>query len=244
MTWEIFSGNFIEYMNTNITTTEWWIAQLISLWVLGLFLLIWVIMSIIKANKDQGRLSFDKAFKYPFKRARGMRNILWILIPIIGWFALGGYIIKIVKEFLNGKFEKLPLFQFKSELELWFFMFIKSLPFWILYIAFIHILTVVELEYIPLTEGTIISTLNTLFSIIWIPLLTINFFKKQTVKSFFEFKIIKYVFKNFGDYMLALLKSALLGIIFFIMIIILVWLPANVFTKHIFIADFYRRIIK
>ena len=66
----------------------------------------------------------------------------------------------------------------------------------------------------------------------------------MTVNSFFEFRIMKYVFNNLGDYIMVLLKSILLGLIFFIMWIVLVGLPAGTFTKNIFLADFYRRRIK
>ena len=72
-------------------------------------------------------LDFKTAFKYPFNRAKGMWNILWVLLPIFGWFALGGYGIRIVKEFSHGKFKKLPVMSFGSDMKLGFFMFLKVL---------------------------------------------------------------------------------------------------------------------
>ena len=36
-------------------------------------------------------ITFEKAFKFPFNRPEGLLNILWVLLPIIGWLALFGY---------------------------------------------------------------------------------------------------------------------------------------------------------
>ena len=182
------------------------------------------------------KLDFKTAFKYPFNRAKGMWNILWILLPIVGWFALGGYGVRIVKEFSKGKFKKLPTFKFKSDLELGFFMFLKAIPFVIVYITIDAILDKID----PRVAGLA----NFFIGLFVVPILAINFMNKETVGSFFEFKIIKSVFNNLGDYIVTVLKSILLGIVFFIMIIVLVGLPAGIFTENIFLADFYRRKVK
>jgi len=188
-----------------------------------------------KRGSNIVKLDFKTAFKYPFNRVKGLWNILWILLPIIGWFALGGYAIKIVQEFSKGKFKKLPIFKFSSDFKLGFFMFLKAIPFILVYSAFILILVKIN----PLFGVVRIFT-----EIFAIPILFIHFINKETVGSFFEFKIIKSVLDNLGDYILALLKSILLSIIFFIMIIVLVGFPAGAFTKSIFLADFYRRKVK
>ncbi len=178
------------------------------------------------------KLNFKTAFKYPFNRAKGMWNILWILLPIIGWFPLGGYGIRIIQEFSKGKFKKLPVFKFKSDFKLGFFMFLKALPFILAYFLFMFILNAIN----PLLDNVRI-----LLEIFMIPILSINFMNKQTIGSFFEFKILKAVFKNLGDYIVAVLKSILLFIVFLVMILILVGIPAIVFTENMFLADFYRR---
>ena len=182
------------------------------------------------------KLDFKTAFKYPFNRAKGMWNILWILLPIFGWFALGGYVVRIVKEFIKGKFKKLPTFKFKSDLKLGFFMFIKSIPFIIVYAAILGIITIIN----PWLRGIV----QFLLSLFVVPILFINFFNKETVGSLFEFRIIKSVFDNLGDYIVTVLKGILLSIVFFIMIIVLVGIPAGIFTENIFLADFYRRKVK
>ena len=182
------------------------------------------------------KLDFKTAFKYPFNRAKGMWNILWILLPIVGWLALGGYGVRIIKEFSKGKFKKLPTFKFKNDLELGFFMFLKAIPFIIVYIIIGAIL--------DKTDPGMAGLARFFIGLFIVPILAINFMNKETVSSFFEFKILKSVFDNFGDYVVALLKDILLSIIFVIMIIVLVGLPAGTFTKNIFLADFYRRKVK
>ncbi len=181
-------------------------------------------------------LDFKSAFKYPFNRAKGMLNILWILLPIFGWFALLGYVVRVVQEFSKGKFEQLPLFSFKSDMELGFFMFLKALPFMIAYNVIVSIFGAVNLWLSWITQF--------ILGILIIPMLTVNFLNKETVASYFEFKIVKHVFSNFGDYILTILKSILLGLIFLVMWVVLVGIPAGAFTQYLFMADFYRRRVK
>jgi hypothetical protein len=182
------------------------------------------------------KLNFKTALIYPFNRATGMLNILWIFVPIAGWFALGGYSIRIVQEFINGEFNQLPTFEFNKDFKLGFFMFIKAIPFMILYAIIISILD---------RENSLVMDLVSFFLNIFIfPILAINFMNKETVSSFFEFRILKSVFNNLWDYIIVFLKSALLGIIFLLLSIILVGIPAGFFTRMILLADFYRRKVK
>ncbi len=183
-------------------------------------------------------LDFNTAFKYPFNRAVGMWNILWVLFPIIGWFALGGYGVRIVQEFSKGHFKQLPTMKFSDDLGLGFMMFLKAIPFVVAYLVVFTILgKILEPEWL-------MGLITTLFGIFVLPILAMNFMNKETVESFFEFRILESVFSNLGDYIIAMLKSILLGIIFLLMWIVLVGLPAGSFTKNIFLADFYRRRVK
>ena len=186
--------------------------------------------------KKTVKLDFGTAFKYPFNRAKGMWNILWVFLPIVGWFALLGYGVRIVKEFSKGKFDELPMMSFASDLELGFMMFLKSLPFMIAYGAILFVTALIS----PWLRGIVQFFLG----LFVVPMLTINFFNKETVSSYFEFEILRSVFANVGDYLLTVLKSILLGVIFFVMWIVLVGIPAGAFTQNIFMTDFYRRKIK
>jgi hypothetical protein len=181
------------------------------------------------------KLDFKSAFNYPFNKAKKMWNILWILLPIVGWFVLGGYGIRIIKEFSKGKFKQLPALKFKKDLNLGFMMFLKSLPFILIYILISTLL--IEIS-------SWLEVVDIIFKIFAMPILFIHFFNKETIGSLFEFKILKAVFDDIGDYVIVLLKSILLGLIFLVMTIILIGLPAGAFTKNIFLADFYRRKVK
>ena len=180
-------------------------------------------------------LDFKTALNYPFKRAMGLWNILWILLPIFGWFALIGYGVRIIKEFSKGKFKELPLFNFRSDLSLGFFMFLKAIPFIIVYSLIVFLFDSLGIP------GGFIEILLEFFVA---PMLTINFVRKETVSSYFEFRVLKPVFNNFVDYIMVLLRSILLFVVFGVMSIILVGIPANVFTQYMFLADFYRRNVK
>ena len=181
-------------------------------------------------------LEFGKAFKYPFNRLKGMLNALWILLPIFGWFALLGYTVRIVNEFLEGKFEQLPTMQFGSDMKLGFVMFLKAIPFAIVYMVVIGVVGIVSQD--------LLQIVNFLFSCFVIPLLGVNFMKKQTVEAYFEFGVLKAMKENLGDYIVMILKTYALTIIFGLLIIVLIGFPALMFTSSIFVADFYRRYVK
>jgi len=190
------------------------------------------------------KLDFKTAFKYPFNRAKGMWNILWILLPIFGWFALGGYGVRIVKEFIKGKFKRLPSFEFKSDLKLGFAMFIKFIPFVVVYsLLLLGVERVAGFLNIK-NQKLLVNLVEVFLGLFIVPTLTINFLNKETISSLFEIEILKSVFNNFDDYVVALLKSILLSIIFLVMWMVLVGIPAGTFTKNMFLADFYRRRVK
>ncbi len=190
------------------------------------------------------KLDLETAIEYPFNRAKGMWNILWIFLPIIGWFALGGYSVRIVKEFIKGKFKQLPTFKFKNDLELGFMMSMKFIPFLVVYLL---LLSGVEniADFLSIkNQKLLVNLVEAFLGLFIVPTLAINFFNKETISSLFEIEILKSVFNNFDDYVVALLKSILLSIIFLVMWMVLVGIPAGTFTKNMFLADFYRRKVK
>ena len=180
-------------------------------------------------------LNFETAFKYPFNRPKGLLNGLWLLFIFFGWFALMGYGIRIINEFIKGKFNKLPEMNFSSDFVFGFIMFLKIIPF-----ILVYVIIAIILSYLPFF-GNILLVFIALFVL---PILSINFFKKQTVSSCFEFELVRVVFDNFVDYLIVLVKSIILSFIFLLMSIVLIGTPANMFTKNMFLADFYRRHVK
>ncbi|KKG13888.1 hypothetical protein EO98_00925 [Methanosarcina sp. 2.H.T.1A.6] len=159
-----------------------------------------------------------------------------LFIPIIGWLALFGYVVRLVNEFIEGRYEGLIKLDFMEDLKLGFMVFLKSLPFYIAY-------TVVLLAtmYVNETLGNIV---NLLLGFFVIPMLAVNFFRKQTVESFFEFDILNVVRDNLGEYIITVLKQYALFIIFAVLSIVLVGIPAMFFTNSIFVANLYGRLVE
>ncbi|KKH45218.1 hypothetical protein EO93_14195 [Methanosarcina sp. 1.H.A.2.2] len=122
-----------------------------------------------------------------------------LFIPIIGWLALFGYVVRLVNEFIEGRYEGLIKLDFMEDLKLGFMVFLKSLPFYIAYTVVLF-----ATMYVNETLGNIV---NLLLGFFVIPMLAVNFFRKQTVESFFEFDILNVVRDNLGEYIITVLKQ-------------------------------------
>jgi hypothetical protein len=181
-------------------------------------------------------ISLSDAFKYPFKAPKKLLYALLLLIPILGWLVICGYVVRLINEFVEGRYEEPIRLDLIEDLKLGTITFLKALPFYIAYLIVISVAT-----YISVTFGNLISLLLSIFVI---PLLTVNFFRKQTVKSFFEFDILNTVKDNLGEYVIIILKQLVVTIAFAILSIILIGIPAMIFTSSIFIAGFYGNYIE
>ena len=133
-------------------------------------------------------LSLSDAFKYPFKAPKKLLYALLLLIPILGWLVLSGYIVRLINEFVEGRYEEPIDLDLIEDLKLGTITFLKALPFYIAYSIVIFVIS-----YISPTLGSLI---NLLFAVFVIPILAVNFFRKQTIESFFEFDILNAVKDN------------------------------------------------
>ena len=61
-----------------------------------------------KEKQGNASLNFRYALTYPFRRPRGLCNILWCFVPIIGWLFFIGYAARIVQSFVKGQYHALP----------------------------------------------------------------------------------------------------------------------------------------
>lgn len=174
--------------------------------------------------------------KYPFKKPQRLLYVLLLIVPIIGWLALLGYSVRIVNEFIEGRYEGLIKLDFMEDLKLGFLFFLKALPFYIVYSVVLF-----AAMYVNEVLGSLVSLLLGVFVI---PMLAINFYRKQTVESFFEFDILKVVRDNIGEYITTALKQYALNFIFLILSIVLVGIPAMLFANMIFFADMYGRLVE
>lgn len=173
-------------------------------------------------------LEFKTGLKYPWGQPKRLWNILWFLLPIFGWFALGGYAKKIVNSIVKGNTKELPEFgQFWDNFVKGFMIFLKILPLMIL-------LGVISI--IPFI-GKPFYWFASLFLVPW---LVINLMEKYTLASTFEIEnAAKAVFGNFVEYIMVLLRTLLYSIIYALLSIVLIGIPCLSFGKNIFIAEFY-----
>jgi len=178
-------------------------------------------------------ISLSEAFKYPFKVPKKLLYALLILVPILEWLVLFGYIIRLINEFVEGRYKEPIDLDLMEDLKLGIIDFLKALPFYITYIIVIF-----AVNYVSETLGNLIGLLLGFFVI---PILMVNFFRKQTIESLFEFYILNFVKDNLGDYIVTVLKQSALEIVFAIISIVLIGIQAMIFTSSIFIANFYGR---
>ena len=178
------------------------------------------------------RIFIIKYFKKPGRLLYG----LLVLIPILGWFVLFGYLTRLINEFVKGRYEGLIKLNIIEDLKLGFVIFLKALPFFIVLITIQN-----AVSQVNETLGLLVSLLLSLFVS---PILEINFYRKQTIKSFFEFGILHVVKDDFGDYTITILKQIALGIVFLILSLVLIGIPAFLFTQVIFISNFYGRVVE
>ena len=181
-------------------------------------------------------LSLSDAFKYPFKTPTRLLYALLLLIPILGWLVLFGYVVRLVNEFIEGRYEGPIKLEIMDDLKLGIITFVKALPFYIAYIIVISIAS-----YISASLGSLVSFLLAFFVV---PILMVNFFRKQTIESFFEFDLLNVVKDNLGDYIMTMLKQYAVTIVFLILSIILIGIPGLCFTSSIFVANFYGNYIE
>lgn len=151
-------------------------------------------------------ISFSDAFNYPFRKPKRLLYALWLLLPVLGWLILFGYFVRLVNEFIEGRYEGLIKLDFMEDLKLGFVTFLKALPFYALYIGISFAATFVN--------ETLGSLVNLLLGFFVVPILEVNFFRKKTLESFFEFQLLDIVRDNPGDYVIAVLKQYALGIVF------------------------------
>lgn len=216
-------------------------------------------------TNSQRPLTFDHAFAYPYRRKRGLLNILWIFVPVLGQLLILGYSTRIAQSFCEGKFDRLPKVRILDHVGTGFFILLKLLPFALVYGIISVILGATPFFFLP-----------TLFMFVAAPLLYVHFFFHERARAFFEWGIFRHANNHASEYFLALGKTYVLGLaylalhvliavpiiailvvknseaspltsgeliipVMFFAIIFLSAIAATSFTQNIFIADFYRK---
>lgn len=180
--------------------------------------------------KKEKYSEFLEGLLYPWRKMGKLWNILWLLIPIIGWLAILGYVKKIVNELVKGKNKGLPEFgKFGKNLVDGFWIFIKFIPWTIL---------IMVISRIPQVGGLI----NTFIYIFILPYLTIHFFVTGKFEDLFAFKkVANEVFNNIKEYFIAFLKTIGFGVIYYALSLVLIGIPCLTFGSYYYLAEFYAK---
>ena len=183
-----------------------------------------------KMDADSFKKDLKLGLKYPWNKASRLWNILWILIPILGFFALFGYLKKIVRAIVKGKNKQLPEFgNFFTNLSDGFIIFIFMIP---------TFLVLGLLALVPLV-GELLYALAVIFLVPW---LTVNFFMKETFDSLWEIKkAFNIVVDNIREYLFAFLKTICYLVIYWFLSLVSIGIPCLMFGKAYYLAEFYKK---
>jgi hypothetical protein len=179
------------------------------------------------------QLSLEQGLKYPWGKAKRLLNIFWILIPIIGYFAIIGYTKKIIHAVYKGDFTGLPEFgKFSVNMGEGFWIFLKMLPLTIIYVA---------IGFIPVVG----QLLSWLVALLVIPFMFVHLVIRGDFAATFDFKTWKIaVIDNFSSYIITVIYGFVYTIVYLFLSLILVGIPALVFGSSIFYVDFYKKFVK
>jgi hypothetical protein len=174
--------------------------------------------------------SIEQGLKYPWNKASRLWYILWILVPIFGWFALIGYMKTIVKELVTKQRKELPEFG----------------PFWDNFTQGVKVIIFIIPTYIVLSLIGAVPIIGTalyyIVSIFIIPWLMINFFVKDSFSALWELqKAFDIVFNNAVEYIIAAIKTLIYEVVYGLLSIVLIGIPCYAFGNLYFLTDFYKK---
>lgn len=183
-----------------------------------------------KMTKGQFSKDFKAGFSYPWGKASRLWNILWVLLPIFGWFALAGYGKKIARSLISGNTKELPAFGgFWNNFKEGLFVLVFMIPTFIVMGMISAIPLIGPVAYAVVSFGLV-------------PWLSMNFFMKESFESLWEIKkAYRIVSTNIVEYLFAMLKTILYTIVYLVMCIVLVGIPCLAFGNNFFLAEFYRK---
>jgi len=178
-------------------------------------------------DDDFGK-SLSEGLKYPWGQPVRLLNILWVLLPIFGWFALIGYGKKIILSLVKGHRTELPPFgSFSKNLSEGFMIFIYMIP---------TMIVLMIIQMIPLV-GYILGLLVNWFILPW---LTINLMVKGEFSALWELEqAFNVVVNNAKAYVIAFVKTLVYSVVYFVLSFVLVGIPCNAFGGMYFLTEFY-----
>jgi hypothetical protein len=179
------------------------------------------------------------ALKYPFARFKRLFYILWLLIPILGWLAFSGYVLRIIQDILKGKQRQVPQFgKFWPNFKLGFLALVVSLVI----AAVMMLVGLLQLVLGP--WGTVIYYIVVIYVSLVSPIMIVQLAETENLsKALNVVRAHKIVFGNFWPYIIMILKQIVVAIVFLLasipIITLIFTLPASSYAKQYLYARFY-----
>ena len=184
------------------------------------------------------------ALKYPFAKFKRLFYWLWLFIPIFGWLAFSGYVLRIIQEVIKGKHRQVPKFgQFWPNCKL-------GLLAWIISIVIAVVMLFVGLLQLVLgLWGTVIYYISVIYISLISPIMIVQLAETEDLAKGFNFiRAHKVVFGNFWPYIIMLLKQLVVTIVLLLASIPIITLvftfPAMSYSKQYLYSRFYANVKK
>ncbi len=185
-----------------------------------------------------------EALKYPFAKFKRLFYWLWLLIPIIGWLAFSGYILRIIQNIIKGKYKAAPKFgKFWPNCRI-------GLYAWILGIVIsVAVMVFAGLRMVGGIPGIIVYYIVVIYVSLISPIMMIQLAETESLtKAFNVVRAHKIVFGNFSKYIVVILQQIAVGIVLLVasipIITLIFTLPAMSYSKNYLYARFYRDVKK
>ncbi|PLW80902.1 hypothetical protein C0585_00325 [Candidatus Woesearchaeota archaeon] len=188
--------------------------------------------------------TFKDGFMYPFNNMKRLFNFWWVLVPVVGIFAVIGYFREIVEGLLKKKDKELP--EFKGFLRLtkkgFMFFLIMLLPA----ILAMMLSGVLNSLFSSTSLGKIVYFVLMLFVDFYLAMLYINYVKEDKFEAVFDVKKVwEKISKDWNKTLHAFLMQALLMCVFLLMsvfvITLIITVPAMSFTGYYYLVELYNK---
>ncbi len=167
-------------------------------------------------------LNFKKTLEHTHNNENKW-DILLVFLPVVGWFSLFGYFIRVIQRFVVDKSDQRPNFKFQDDFSLGVFMFLKAIPFAIIYL--IIFILIDSIRYLHNSGQTLLMGIFHFVNIFLTPILLVNFADKKTVDSLAETSTLKIIFVDFRGYITTLLRTLTIIIVFLGIYSIVIGIP-------------------
>lgn len=183
--------------------------------------------------------TIKSALKYPFAKFGRLFYWLWVFLPIIGWLAIAGYSLRIIKEILKGKHTEVPKFgPFWGNCRLGLYAFVLGIA--------IGIVTMLS-SFLQLPmglAGAVIYYAVAIYISLISPIMMIQLAETENLaKAFDVVRAHKIVFKNFRKYIVVVLQQLVVAVVFLLasipIITLVITIPAMSYSKQYLYTRFY-----